>query len=98
MARSKRAIPQATRRQVALNSGGVPGETTDARCVYCGAAGHIYWPRLGSGNPGAWVSFSDLELDHVIAESLGGGSEPQNIVLACRTCNRRKGARPLGSD
>jgi len=30
-------------------------------------------------------------MDHVLAEVLGGSHEPSNIVLACRSCNRRKG-------
>lgn len=89
----KRAIPQASRRAVALREGAIPGETTRICCHYCGAAGSCWWPRLLSGRPGAWVAFTGLELDHVTPESRGGSSDPDNLVLACRTCNRQKGHR-----
>lgn len=92
--RKKRSIPQAVRRAVAVAAGGVPGQTTEAACHYCNEAGWIYWPTLyPSGRPGAWVHFTGLELDHVIPESAGGPATADNIVLACRPCNRRKGAR-----
>lgn len=53
----------------------------------------ISWFRLYSGRPGAWVHFTDLELDHVIPEHAGGPSDPDNIVLACQPCNRSKSKR-----
>lgn len=87
----KRAIPQATRRAVALAAGGVPGETVAAMCAYCGIQGAVHWQRLHCGRPGAWVHFSGLELDHVHPERLGGSSTPDNIVLACPRCNRSRG-------
>jgi len=89
----KAAIPQAVRREVALRAGGIPGQTVPAACTYCGAPGRIYWPNLHSGRPGSWVNFHDLELDHVIPEFKGGPSTADNIVLACRPCNRGKGHR-----
>lgn len=92
MAGKKRAIRESQRRELALKSGGAPGETTVAPCHYCGALGRICWFRLRDGRPGAWVSF-DHEIDHVIPESLGGSGDADNLVLACRTCNRKKGAR-----
>lgn len=91
----KATIPQSVRRAVALAHGAQPGTTSDTSCAYCGARGGIYWPRLRSGRPGAWVSFIGLELDHVIPEASGGPTESSNIVLACRRCNRRKGVRSL---
>src|SRR3990167_1676847 len=36
-----------------------------------------------------------LEQDHVVAISKGGGHTASNIVPACRSCNARKGNRPL---
>lgn len=91
----KQAIPQETRRAVALVHGGVPGETTKACCVYCETEGTINWPMLYSSNrPGAWVTFGNLELDHVHPEALGGSATPENITLACRPCNRSKGTKP----
>ena len=88
----KKAIPEASRRELALRYGATPGEISPASCHYCGTPGRINWRRLYSGKPGAWVSFS-LEIDHVVPESAGGSSEAENLVLACRSCNRKKGAR-----
>lgn len=86
---SKKAIPQAVRRAVAVRYGCEPGGETVAKCEYCPAEGSIWWPLLYSGRPGAWVHFG-LHLDHVVAESLGGTSDPDNIVLACKSCNSSK--------
>lgn len=88
----KRAIPQATRRAVALRNGCRPGESAVAGCHWCGAEGRIYWSRRSDGKPSGWVTFSH-ELDHVVPEFVGGASDPDNIVLACRPCNRRRGWR-----
>lgn len=89
----KAAIPEKVRREVARRYGCPPGETIDAACHYCGAAGQIAWRRLESGKPGSWVTFPGLHLDHVHPEAAGGQSVADNIVLACGECNRRKGAR-----
>jgi hypothetical protein len=35
-----------------------------------------------------------LTVDHVLAEALGGGSEPGNLVTACSDCNGGKSATP----
>lgn len=87
----KVAIPAATRRAVALAAGHDPAGTHSmASCAYCGAPGGIYWPRTSKGEPGGWVHFTDLELDHVIPEWAGGEPGPENVVLACRPCNRSK--------
>jgi 5-methylcytosine-specific restriction endonuclease McrA len=91
---SKLAIPLAVRRDVALMAGAIPGETTTTHCVYCGVPGEIFWPMLCRSNrPSGWVTFPGLELDHKIPESRGGPMTAENIVLACRSCNRRKGTR-----
>lgn len=87
----KLAIPLESRRSLASKYGCKPGETKAAECFYCGAAGRIDWPRLYSGRPGSWVTFPGLEIDHLEPESSGGGGSAPNLVLACRTCNRRKG-------
>ena len=93
----KRAVPPASRRAVALAAGAVPGETTYVQCTYCDATGTAYWPRRLDGLPGAWVHLS-LEIDHIIPESHGGASTPDNLTLACRRCNRRKGAKSHATD
>lgn len=90
MAGTKAAIPQAERRQVALDAGVQPGETKAVPCHYCGRLGVVTWFRLASGRPSAWVHF-EHELDHVTPEALGGLSIASNLVLACRPCNRSKG-------
>jgi hypothetical protein len=87
----KKAIPNAVRRAVALKYGCPPGGTVSAPCQYCLAPGAIHWHRKLDGSPSYWVSF-DHELDHVHPELLGGSGTAENIVLACRPCNRRKGA------
>lgn len=46
-------------------------------CQYCG------------GRPGT----PELTIDHVIPRSRGGKGTWENCVLACVTCNRRKGSR-----
>lgn len=84
----KMAIPQATRRAVAVRYGCQPGETlTGVPCHWCGTPGAIYWHRLGSGKPSGWVQFTH-DLDHLEPEVDGGSSDPDNIVLACTRCNR----------
>ena len=35
----------------------------------------------------------ELTLDHVVPRSQGGGHSWDNVVSACRTCNRKKGGR-----
>jgi|GEM_PF-1778153 len=88
----KRAIPQASRRGVALRYGCEPGGSKEVACP-CGSVGRINWFRLSSGVPGAWVHFSGLHLDHIYPEWLGGASSPDNLQLLCGRCNRRKGHR-----
>jgi len=36
-----------------------------------------------------------LELDHVVAIAAGGSHTQDNLTLACQSCNRSKGAKPL---
>lgn len=47
----------------------------DHTCQYCGRKSHV----------------RDLNLDHVIPRSRGGGSTWDNLVTSCRDCNLRKG-------
>lgn len=35
----------------------------------------------------------DLNVDHVVPRSRGGGDSWENLVISCRTCNLRKGRR-----
>jgi 5-methylcytosine-specific restriction endonuclease McrA len=89
----KITIPFATRRGVAEKYKCEPGESTTCNCYYCGSEGRIHWHRLRSGKPSSWISFAGLELDHHQPESGGGSTDVENIVLACRNCNRSKASK-----
>jgi 5-methylcytosine-specific restriction endonuclease McrA len=54
-------------------------ERDGPRCVWCGRE---LWRR-------------DLTLDHVVPRSRGGHMTPENALLACRPCNRRRGSKPV---
>lgn len=84
----KKAIPLAVRREVARRHGASYRVGGSAPCRYCGAIGRIYWPQPH------WVTF-DHELDHIIPERHGGPATADNIDLACRRCNRRKGTKAV---
>lgn len=38
------------------------------------------------------VEANDIQFDHVLPISRGGINHPQNLVVACSSCNQRKGA------
>lgn len=88
IAAKKRAIPHEIRRIVARRAGATGVGRFDAYCHWCGNHGRVNWMSP------AWVHFTDLELDHVVPEVRGGQATEDNIVLACRRCNRRFGFRP----
>ncbi len=48
-------------------------------CVWCGRE---MWRR-------------DLTLEHILPRSRGGHTVPENLVVACRSCNRARGSRPV---
>lgn len=50
-----------------------------AACVWCGRE---LWRR-------------DLTMEHVIPRSRGGHLVPENALVACRACNRRRGSKPV---
>ena len=57
--------------------------------------------ELLSLNPYCWYCGCNLPfaewatIDHLTPRSRGGAEEPDNAVLSCKRCNRRKGARLL---
>ena len=54
-------------------------ERDGASCVWCGRE---LWRR-------------DLTLEHVVPRSRGGHATSENALVACRSCNRRRGSRPV---
>lgn len=91
----KRKIPGVIKAQAAFYQGAVQGGISMVRCAYCEATGTVAWPMDRHGSPALWCSSRELEFDHVIPESKGGDESLDNIVLACRRCNRRKGDRSV---
>ncbi len=45
-------------------------------------------------DPDAMSTYRERTLDHVVPLSRGGADTLENVVLACRSCNARKGVRP----
>ncbi len=91
MTYKKTAIPQASRRALALRYGCEPGRRLDnVPCHWCGESGSIGWTRLYSGRPSGWVTFTH-HIDHVLPECQGGSHDPSNLVLACSLCNLSRG-------
>jgi 5-methylcytosine-specific restriction endonuclease McrA len=86
----KKAIPSESRLAVAKKYGCPPGGEVDASCYYCGMPGKVKWWASPNGKPTRWVTLSDLEFDHFISEHSGGPNTGENLVLACRCCNRGK--------
>ncbi len=56
----------------------------DSRCEYCRMAQEY--------------DDIDFEIDHIIADSHGGPTIPQNLALACFPCNSFKGTNLAGID
>jgi 5-methylcytosine-specific restriction endonuclease McrA len=86
----KKAIPTESRVGVAKKYGCKAGCEANAECYYCGMPGKIKWWTGSNGKPTRWITLSDLEFDHFISEHSGGDNSSENIVLACRSCNRGK--------
>lgn len=42
-----------------------------------------------------WVD--DLTVEHLLPRSRGGRGRPENLVVACRTCNRRRRSRQVSA-
>lgn len=87
MAGRKRNLPNWVRREVCKRYGASPGRRIEVKCHYCDEIGRITWPEQYKH----WPMLGHLEFDHYIPEHAGGASSPENLVLACRRCNRSKG-------
>ncbi len=99
----KRPIPGDTLVAVARRYGIPPGGEGPVACHYCGEPGTMRWWMGTRGRPMKRIGVmtdrrvdgltEPMELDHVVPESKGGPSSPENIVVACSHCNRSKGAK-----
>jgi hypothetical protein len=38
---------------------------------------------------------TDLTVEHLVPRTRGGRTSPENLTVACRACNRRRGTRPI---
>ena len=54
-------------------------ERDGAACVWCGRE--------------PWRT--DLTAEHLMPRTRGGRTSPENLTVACRACNRRRGTRPV---
>lgn len=84
-------------------------DTYFAYCTYCGVSVHgwdgSHRIKPHPETPDAYVCHFEwdgrywplegrcAEVDHVVPVAQGGTNDPDNLVLACTTCNRKKGAR-----
>ncbi|MFT3755984.1 MAG: RHS repeat-associated core domain-containing protein [Pseudoxanthomonas sp.] len=84
-AKAGRRAPTASQREAALQRS--KGSDGKERCTYCGAQ---LDRKAGKAN--------SVEIDHKQAYSRGGKTENSNLDAACRTCNRSKGAKELGTE
>lgn len=94
MRRRKRAITGPVRREVCIRYGAALNQPVTAKCAYCDYESRIEWTNSAPSYP---VLSGLMEYDHVIPEALGGPTVADNLVLACKPCNRRKGANLLAS-
>lgn len=93
----KERIGRDMRMDVATALGVQPGQCKLASCGYCETPITVDWTDPGR------VRFLDSdgrptpEIDHVEPLANGGPHSSENLVLACLTCNRQKGSKPLAS-
>lgn len=78
----KRGLPRENLKPLAVF------EAARWRCHLCGQK--VAADLRGTKDPQA------PELDHIVPLSQGGGHTWDNVALACRACNKSKGARVLG--
>lgn len=83
----KQRIPQGVRNQVILRD--------HFTCQYCGKKGIFenFHGRFRVYEIVGQDGKIPFEIDHVVPEFLGGKNDVENLKLACRRCNRSKGAR-----
>ena len=87
----KSRIPNAVKVAVATRYGCRPGGVLRVKCAFCDGIGEIIWKSGVKGTPITEVRLIALEWDHFIPEFNGGETTEENLVLACRACNRARG-------
>ena len=82
MAGKRKCIPNKTLKEVVARQG-------NTNCFYCGVLGDS---KIFNGSSGkaSWLWIEHV-VDHVEPHSIGGSDNPENLVIACRDCNSRKG-------
>ena len=90
--RRRPAITQPMRQEVARRLGVAPGEVSAQECTYCREPIIVNWADPDRVRFLDTLGRSRPELDHVHALANGGPHTAQNLVPACLSCNRRKGA------
>lgn len=59
-------------------------------CHWCGDASiRVAWSMTGKQTAG-WATGWGAEFDHLIPLSKGGPNTAENVVIACRRCNRSR--------
>lgn len=91
------ATPRPLRNELARRSGcsSVNDGRVDVGCFYCGAPGQVWWEpdRRVDARIIYGQARSTLQVDHVIPVAHGGRHFINNVVWACRPCNRAKGTQ-----
>ena len=64
-------------------------ELTGRKCAYC-ANKEASTPQAGR-KPNVRNKKVRLEVEHIIPKAKGGSSRPDNLTMACRPCNQKKG-------
>jgi len=44
------------------------------------------------------MPFTRINVEHIVPRSKGGSNSPENLALACSSCNKDKGSRMLSED
>jgi len=74
-----------SRRRARLANASGSHTEEDIRQQYQLQSGRCHWCGIAVDNA--------YHVDHVVPLARGGSNDPENIVIACPTCNLRKGAK-----
>lgn len=87
----RQMLSGAERAKVCLRYGIFPNTSWQhVPCYWCGdESGRVSW-SMNQGARVGWASGWGMEFDHVVPLSLGGANTAENVVIACRRCNRSR--------